>query len=141
MIETTIQNNTHTSEAAANGSVRVLRKRDWALAGFVERVGTEWHASFPGGVSNHTSRVAAFEAVAAADNADQAVAAGLEPVDEAKAILRDLAASTELRAILDRLNASSRKLDDSGDWNSTTGHRIDSAMGYLRMALEAAEGR
>ena len=75
------------------------------------------------------------------DGEPQAVAAGLEPVDEAKAILRDLAASTELRAILDRLNASSRKLDDSGDWNSTTGHRIDSAMGYLRMALEAAEGR
>lgn len=62
------------------------------------------------------------------------------PTEQAAAALKALNASSEVKALLNQLMAAQRATETDETWETRTGQKVESAMGYLRMALEAAEG-
>lgn len=58
---------------------------------------------------------------------------------EATEALRALATSTEVAEILASLQRIQKKNDQEGTWEAPLARKVESAMGYLQMAIEAAD--
>lgn len=57
---------------------------------------------------------------------------------EAAAVLAELAQNVEVLALIEKLRVLQFQSEQEGWWDTSAGHKIENAEGYLKMALEAA---
>lgn len=63
-----------------------------------------------------------------------------QAIAEAKAAMEAFRTLPGVREALSRLEQAQEAADATGAWETRPGQKVEATMGYLRMALEAAEG-
>jgi hypothetical protein len=61
--------------------------------------------------------------------------------NDARKVLADLAGNREVDYLMRRLREVQKATEEGETWRTPLGRRVERAVGYLAMALEAAEGR